>query len=129
MIDCSDTNYLSAYETLCNELQNYSEALMKKPRIVLANKIDVEGAEQNAAEVIEAIHKIEPETAVIPVSVQNNIGMISARKSIIELVNRLEGIGYSTASEIVARNTVPDFMNSDNFDEDEEMIQYPGSEK
>ena len=128
MIDCSDTNYLSAYETLCNELQNYSEDLMKKPRIVLANKIDVEGAEQNAAEVIEAIHKIEPDTAVIPVSVQNNIGMINARKSIIELVNRLEGIGYSTATEIVARNTVPDFMNSDNFDDDE-MIQYPGSEK
>ena len=129
MIDCSDTNYLSAYETLCNELQNYSEDLMKKPRIVLANKIDVEGAEQNAAEVIEAIHKIEPDTAVIPVSVQNNIGMINARKSIIELVNRLEGIGYSTATEIVARNTVPDFMNSDNFDDDDEMIQYPGSEK
>lgn len=129
MIDCSDTNYLSAYETLCNELQNYSEDLMKKPRIVLANKIDVEGAEQNAAEVIGAIHKIEPDTAVIPVSVQNNIGMINARKSIIELVNRLEGIGYSTATEIVARNTVPDFMNSDNFDDDDEMIQYPGSEK
>ena len=46
-----------------------------------------------------------------------------------ELVNRLEGIGYSTATEIVARNTVPDFMNSDNFDDDDEMIQYPGSEK
>ena len=55
--------------------------------------------------------------------------MINARKSIIELVNRLEGIGYSTATEIVARNTVPDFMNSDNFDDDDEMIQYPGSEK
>ncbi|MBQ5997844.1 MAG: GTPase ObgE, partial [Treponema sp.] len=108
---------------------NYSEDLMKKPRIVLANKIDVEGAEQNAAEVIDAIHSIEPETAVIPVSVQNNIGMINARKSIIELVNRLEGIGCSSASEIVTKSTVPEFMNSDNFDDDDEMIQYPGSEK
>ena len=128
MIDCSDTNYLTAYDTLCNELRNYSEELMEKPRIVLANKIDIEGAEQNAAELIEAIHKIEPETAVIPVSVQNNIGMTNAQKSIIQLVNRLEEDGYASTSEIVANNTTPSFMNNDNFDDDD-MIQYPGSEK
>ena len=129
MIDCSDTNYLTAYDTLCNELRNYSEELMEKPRIVLANKIDIEGAEQNAAELIEAIHKIEPETAVIPVSVQNNIGMTNAQKSIIQLVNRLEEDGYASTSEIVANNTTPSFMNNDNFDDDDDMIQYPGSEK
>ena len=42
MVDCSDDNYLTTYETLCNELANYSDSLMEKPRIVLCNKIDVE---------------------------------------------------------------------------------------
>lgn len=128
MIDCSDENYLTAYKTLCNELENYSEELTKKPRIVLANKIDIEGAEQNAAEVIEEIHKIEPQTAVIPVSVQNNIGMTNAKKAIIELVNKLEG--FESASKIVAKVSTPSFMQTSEFDDfDESEIQYPGSEK
>lgn len=128
MIDCSDENYLTAYKTLCNELQTYSETLMKKPRIVLANKIDVEGAEQNASEVIEQIHKEEPETAVIPVSVQNNLGMTNAKRAIIELVNRLEDNQKPSASSIASSVSSPSFMNNDYFDDTEE-IQYPGSEK
>ncbi|MCR5494150.1 MAG: GTPase ObgE [Treponema sp.] len=128
MIDCSDENYLTAYKTLCNELASYSEDLMKKPRIVLANKIDIEGAEQRASEIIELIKKDEPETAVIPVSVQNNMGMINAKRAIIELVNRLEENEKPAASLVASAVSSPDFMNNDYFDDTEE-IQYPGSEK
>lgn len=128
MVDCSDTNYLTAYDTLINELGSYSEELLDKPRIVLANKIDVEGAEQNAAEVVNAIKENEPETIVIPVSVQNNIGMGTAKKAIIELVNRLEA--DLPASKIEEKIKTPDFMQADSFDDfDEENVQYPGSEK
>lgn len=128
MIDCSDTNYLTAYDTLINELGSYSEELLDKPRIVLANKIDVEGAEQNAAEVVNTIKAKEPETIVIPVSVQNNLGMGTARKAIIELVNRLEA--DLPASKIEEKIKTPDFMQANDFDDfDEENIQYPGSEK
>lgn len=128
MIDCSDTNYLTAYDTLINELGSYSEELLDKPRIVLANKIDVEGAEQNAAEVVNTIKAKEPETIVIPVSVQNNLGMGTARKAIIELVNRLEA--DLPASKIEEKIKTPDFMQVNDFDDfDEENIQYPGSEK
>lgn len=127
MIDSSDENYLTAYKTLLNELENYSQELMEKPRIVLANKIDIEGAEQNAAEIIEAIHRIEPDTPVIPVSVQNNIGMGNAKKAIIQLVSQLaEGEKASSASDV--GNFAPSFMKSKSFDDDME-IQYPGSEK
>lgn len=128
MVDCSDTNYLTAYDTLINELGSYSEELLDKPRIVLANKIDVEGAEQNAAEVVNAIKENEPETIVIPVSVQNNLGMGTAKKAIIELVNRLEA--DLPASKIEEKIKTPDFMQADSFDDfDEENVQYPGSEK
>ncbi len=128
MIDCSDTNYLTAYDTLINELGSYSEELLDKPRIVLANKIDVEGAEQNAAEVVNTIKAKEPDTIVIPVSVQNNLGMGTARKAIIELVNRLEA--DLPASKIEEKIKTPDFMQANDFDDfDEENIQYPGSEK
>ncbi len=129
MIDCADENYRGAYATLCHELENYSPELLRKPRIVLANKIDIEGAEQNAAEVIEAVHEVDADTAVIPVSVQNNIGMANARRAIIELVNRLEGNGVQSVSEAVQAHSAPDFMNSDLFDDDDESVQYPGSER
>ncbi len=132
MIDSSDENYLSAYETLVRELKNYSEELLLKPRIVLANKIDVEGAEENANEIIKSIKQKEPETKVIPISVQNNIGLVNAKKAIIELVNRLEGNcseDSKGSNEKVDENKgqkAPDFMNSAYFDE--ENVQYPGSE-
>lgn len=126
MIDCSDTNYLTAYDTLCNELENYSPALMEKPRIVLCNKIDVEGAAQNAAEVMENIKKNDKDTAVIAISVQDNLGMNNARKAITELVNKLEGV--KSASEAISNATGDcDFLKTRSVDEDME-VQYPGSE-
>ncbi len=126
MIDSSDENYLTAYKTLCNELKNYSTELMEKPRIVLANKIDIDGAEQNASDIIEEIHKTDPDVSVIPVSVQNNIGMANAKKAIIQLVNKLEGIGEAE-TEVKTNQFGSDFMKERSVDDDME-IQYPGSE-
>lgn len=127
MVDASDSNYLTAYKTLCGELKNYSEDLMEKPRIVLVNKIDIEGAEQNASDVIEEIHKTEPEVAVIPVSVQNNIGMANAKKSIIQLVNRLSGIEEEEIQN-KTKKFGAEFLKERSVDDDME-IQYPGSEE
>ena len=90
MIDCSDDNYLTAYETLCNELKQYSGILMDKPRIVLCNKVDVEGAYERAQEIVEKIKKNEPDTKVIPVSVMEGRGMKDAQREIVTLVNKQE---------------------------------------
>ena len=127
MIDCSDENFRTAYQTLLSELSNYSEELMEKPRIVLANKIDVEGAAENASELIDIIKKLEPETSVIPVSVQNNIGMGNAKKAILQLVNRLAE-GESLSESVFSSSSSPSFMKSRAMDDDE-GVQYPGSEK
>ena len=131
MIDCSDENYLTAYDTLCNELQNYSDELMEKPRILLLNKIDMEGAYDHAVELAEIIRKDEPETAVIPVSVMEGRGMKDAQHQIVNLVNEKEK--RETKEDNFASNAAEmgsAFMNSRAYiDDDEEGIQYPGSEQ
>ena len=131
MIDCSDENYLTAYDTLCNELQNYSDELMEKPRIVLLNKIDMEGVYDHAVELAEIIRKKEPETAVIPVSVMEGRGMKDAQHQIVNLVNEKEK--RETKEDNFASNVAEmgsSFMNSRAYiDDDEEGIQYPGSEQ
>lgn len=128
MIDVSDENYLSAYDTLSNELKSYSEELFAKPRIVLCNKIDVEGAEERAQEVIKAIHEKESETVVLPVSVMLNKGLGATRNAVIELVERLDSSGEGATTLIKADSFGDsDFMkNREEIDEDME-VQYPSN--
>jgi len=90
MIDCSDTNYLSAYSSLKTELEKYGRGLLDKPRIVLCNKIDVEGAAEHAEEVAAQIKAEEPDTAVIAVSVLERKNIENARRSIISLVEKMD---------------------------------------
>ena len=129
MIDCSDENYLTAYDTLCNELEQYSDELMEKPRIVLCNKIDVDGAFARALEIQQKIKETEPETKVIPVSVMGGRGMKDAQKEIVSLVNelekRLEEDTFSSSSE--KENS---FMAGRAYidDDEDDYVQYPGSE-
>ena len=129
MIDCSDENYLTAYDTLCNELEQYSDELMEKPRIVLCNKIDVDGAFERALEIQQNIKETEPETKVIPVSVMGGRGMKDAQKEIVSLVNelekRLEEDSFNLSSE--KENS---FMAGRAYidDDEDDYVQYPGSE-
>lgn len=129
MIDCSDENYLEAYDTLCNELEQYSDELMEKPRIVLCNKIDVDGAFDRALEIQQKIKETEPETKVIPVSVMGGRGMKDAQKEIVSLVNelekRLEEDSFNSSSE--KENS---FMAGRAYidDDEDDYVQYPGSE-
>ena len=129
MIDCSDENYLTAYDTLCNELEQYSDELMEKPRIVLCNKIDVDGAFDRALEIQQKIKETEPETKVIPVSVMGGRGMKDAQKEIVSLVNelekRLEEDTFNSSSE----KENPFMAGRAYIDDDEDdYVQYPGSE-
>ena len=133
MIDCSDDNYLTAYDTLCNELANYSDSLLEKPRIVLCNKIDVEGAFDRAVEVQKKIRDAEPDTVVIPVSVHTGRGMKDAQHQIMELVSKQEKRDQqkdaAAKQESSGANSNSHFMNSAYIDDDDENIQYPGSEE
>ncbi|EID84843.1 putative chitosanase [Treponema sp. JC4] len=128
MIDCSDDNYLTAYETLCNELSNYSDLLMEKPRIVLCNKVDIPGAHARAVEIADKIHQTEAETPVVPISVLTGNGMKDARNHIISLVDRLEKRTESKENK-EEKAFGSSFMEARaGFEDDDENVQYPGSE-
>ena len=112
---------------------------MEKPRIVLCNKIDVEGAFDRAVEVQEKIRASEPDTVVIPVSVHTGRGMKDAQHQIMELVSRQEkrelsaaGAGAGAAGEASENQNQfgSDFMKDRAYiDDDDDNVQYPGSEQ
>ncbi len=129
MIDCSDENYLSAYDTLCAEISSYSQELAAKPRIVLCNKIDVEGSAERAREIASKIRKTDSSINVIPVSILCNQGLADARKAIMELVDKLENTQKAGAhnENVAFEKSSSSFLASRSVDEDAE-VQYPGSE-
>ncbi|MCR4954360.1 MAG: GTPase ObgE [Treponema sp.] len=131
MVDCSDDNYLSAYPTLCSELANYSDELMEKPRIVLCNKIDAEGAFERAVELAEKIRAEEPDVKVIPVSVLEGRGMKDARNQIIELVSKLDKTNekeQEKAASFGGETKSSFFMASRAIPDNDDDVQYPGSD-
>jgi GTPase len=141
MIDCSDENYATAYKTLCNELSEYSKELAGKSHIVLCNKIDVDGARERADEVAEAIHRSEPDTLVLAVSVAERWGLDEVRRAIIDLVNTMEQKAgtYSAGGERISDGSFlttkkqadsfnPDFLKTRSVDDDADF-QSPGDER
>jgi GTP-binding protein len=108
---------------------------MEKPRIVLCNKIDVEGAFDRAVEVQEKIKASEPDTVVIPVSVHTGRGMKDAQHQIMELVSRQEKRDASAATAGAGDTSENQNQFGSSFmkdrayiDDDDDIVQYPGSE-
>lgn len=129
MIDCSEEKCFTAYESLLKELEGFSKDLLKKPRIVLCNKIDLEGAEENAAKVKADILSKEPETIVLEVSVASRKNMDAARKEIIDLVEKMDAMrtpGENHSAEKTS-NEKSEFLKSRSVDTSMEE-QLPGSE-
>ncbi len=138
MIDCSDENCLTAYSSLKTELEKYGRGLLEKPRIVLCNKIDIEGAGEKADEVAAKIRSEEPETAVIAVSVLERKNIENARRAIISLVEKMDGWlspakGSGDGESASAVQNAPDsgakssFLASRSVDSSMEE-QFPGSD-
>ena len=133
MIDTSDEKYLESYDLLLKELGKYDENLLKKPRIVLCNKIDLEGGLDKALEIKEKIEKEDSSVKVIPVSVMSKANMDVARKEIIDLVEKMDNQNLEgnngnlelKGSEYKQKKSA--FMASRSVDDSME-VQYPGSE-
>ena len=134
MIDCSDENALSAYKTLCNELGTYSETLLSKPRIVICNKIDVEGALEKAEEIKKNIESEEKDTQVLLASVVERKGLNAVRDVIVKMVSEMDRMrtpgknhAQISSSENMANAKAEksDFLKSRSVDNTME-VQYPG---
>lgn len=126
IIDASDENYLTAYDTLVKEVEVYSEDLAKKPRMVLCNKIDIEGAKERADEIAQKIKAKDKGINVLSVSILNNIGMGALRNAVIQWVDKLEPGQIS--GEKKAPSGLSSFMAERESIDDDAEIQYPGSE-
>ena len=127
MIDCSDENYLEAYDLLLKELEGFGGDLTKKPRIVLCNKIDVEGAQQHADEVVKKLAEQEPDVKVIPVSVMARQNMNEARLAIVSLVEKMTAEKNTEKAASDGKAAKSDFLAERSVDDSME-VQFPGSE-
>ena len=97
--------------------------------MVLCNKIDVEGAAENAQKIIKSIREAEKETPVIAISVTANMNMRSAKIGIIDMVDAASGVGTEGQDgEILRGNEASSFLSTRSVDESMET-QYPGTER
>jgi len=79
---------ISDYENIYKELKEYDERLINKPSIVIANKMDIEGAKEN----LEKFHKKYPELEVYEISAIMNTGFDALILRLADLVENTETV-------------------------------------
>ena len=67
----SARNPIEDYEIIKNELKKYNEKMINKPSVIIANKMDADGASENLKE----FKKKYPNELVIPISAATNQGL------------------------------------------------------
>ena len=77
------------YATLLQELRAYSEAIVQKPQVVVANKIDEEEAQKN----LETFRRENPQTQIYPVSILSEEGIPELKEV---LLNRWQQVRLDT---------------------------------
>jgi GTPase len=73
------------YATLLNELETYDPALVAKPRVVVANKMDLPGAKANLTK-FKRRHKV----AVVPLSCESGMGLDELKTTLRRGVRKIE---------------------------------------
>ena len=98
MASVEGRNPIDDYKILENELKKYDESLIKRPSVIIANKMDLPQAKEN----LEKFKKANPSLKVFPISALYNEGI----KDLIVELNKLvkeneELITNQTSGEIV----------------------------
>ncbi len=101
LIDLSDENYLTAYDTLCGELAAYSEELAAKKRVIIATKLDLEGTKERLKTLREKLSDVP----VLGISVFNRWGLDEVRDAFVTLVEELAAADADKSSETSAGST------------------------
>ncbi|MBB6479031.1 GTPase ObgE [Spirochaeta isovalerica] len=83
MIDLSDPGYLDAFEHLKKELEEFESSLLRKQRIIIATKTDVEGTEESLKE----LQKKYPDEKIIPISVFARTGLEEVRLNLLNMAH------------------------------------------
>ena len=79
-------NPLAAYRTVNRELAKYSEALAKKPQLVVLNKLDIEGAQELADGFCEAL----PGCEILCISAATHQGLKQLITAMTQKLERLD---------------------------------------
>jgi len=81
-------------ETVRKEVKLYSDELAKRPWVIIANKLDAEGAEENLERLKERFKRIK----IIPVSAQTGDGMDKLRAYLDKQIGRDIIVGFTQIS-------------------------------
>lgn len=123
MIDLSEDDFINSYRKLQTELENFSADLAGKDRVVIANKLDLPGAEERFSELKALFEREYPDLPVYGISVHNRWGLEAVRDAFIAMVNGMaqggeEGDAPSIGGIRNQSSEIPDFMLAD-LDSDE----------
>lgn len=86
LVDLSEDTYLTAFDTLRDELGAYSEDLLRKSRVLIGTKLDVEGTSERLRELRDRY----PEEEVYGISVFSREGLSELSAAFAALVTRLD---------------------------------------
>jgi GTP-binding protein len=77
LVDLSDESFTNAVDILLNELESFHESLVKKPRIIIATKTDIEGTLENLAVLQKLI-----DSPILPVSAVTGNGVDELKRAL-----------------------------------------------
>ena len=92
LVDLSDDNYLTAYDTLSAELSKYSEELASKEHIIVGTKIDEDGTEER----FEELKAKYSDTVVLPLSIYRDDLMPDLKKNLLRLSGEKKEDGFTS---------------------------------
>lgn len=95
---------LDDYQKIRNELREYSEKLAERPEIIVANKSDLPGAEENT----ERFREAHPDLKVFPASAATGMGMDKIKYAMIEILKTLP-----EESAIAEEGVIQEWANED----------------
>ncbi len=83
MVDLSDPGFLEAFELLKDELEDFEASLLRKERIIIATKTDLEETE----EALRLLKEKYPDENIIAISVFARTGIDEIKKSLLNMAH------------------------------------------
>ncbi len=83
MVDLSDPDFLNAFDQLKIELEDFESSLLRKDRIIIATKTDLDGTDEALKQLIGKY----PDEKIIPISVFARDGIDEVRLSLLNMAH------------------------------------------
>jgi len=83
MVDLSDPGFLDAFEHLKKELEEFEASLLRKERIIIATKTDLEGTDEALEQLIEKY----PDEKIIAISVFGRTGLEEVKLNLLNMAH------------------------------------------